>query len=232
MRVGLKARSLFIVLWTQVVGLTAPLRVRPRQLQWVDMIAHLRGKLLAKHPNQVVLETSGVGYEVNISVPTFSDLPAAGSEVALHIHTHVREDLIALYGFSQLAEKHLFEKLMTVSGIGAKLAITILSGMAADDMAAAIRGNDIARLTRIPGIGKKTAERMVLELRDKLPPAAGVTTPAQPAMSAMEEDVLSALINLGYQRPIAEKVLASAVKNDKGGSFDALFRAALAGLSK
>ena len=195
------------------------------------MIAHLRGKLLAKHPNQVVLETDGVGYEVNISIPTFSDLPAAGSEVALHIHTHVREDLIALYGFSQLAEKLLFEKLMTVSGIGAKLAITILSGMAADDMASAIRGNDIARLTRIPGIGKKTAERMVLELRDKLPAASGLATPTQPAMSAMEEDVLSALINLGYQRPIAEKVLAAAVKNEKGGSFDALFRATLAGLS-
>ena len=196
------------------------------------MIAHLRGKLLAKHPNQVVLETAGVGYEVNISVPTFSDLPAAGSEVALHIHTHVREDLIALYGFSQLAEKRLFEKLMTVSGIGAKLAITILSGMAADDMASAIRGNDIARLTRIPGIGKKTAERMVLELRDKLPAATGAATPTQPAMSAMEEDVLSALINLGYQRPIAEKGLAAAMKNEKTGSFDALFRATLAGLSK
>ena len=196
------------------------------------MIAHLRGKLLAKHPNQVVLETAGVGYEINISVPTFSDLPPAGSEVALHIHTHVREDLIALYGFSQPAEKQLFEKLMTVSGIGAKLAITILSGMAAEELAAAIRGNDLARLTKIPGIGKKTAERMVLELRDKLPPAAGVVTPAQPAMSTIEEDVLSALINLGYQRPVAEKVLASAVKNDKGGSFDALFRAALAGLSK
>jgi Holliday junction DNA helicase RuvA len=195
------------------------------------MIAHLRGRLLAKHPNQVVVETAGVGYEVNISVPTFSDLPPAGSEVALHIHTHVREDLIALYGFSQPAEKQLFEKLMTVSGIGAKLAITILSGMAADELAAAIRGNDLARLTKIPGIGKKTAERMVLELRDKLPPAAGVSTPAQPAMSTMEEDVLSALINLGYQRPVAEKVLAAAVKNDKGKSFDALFRAALAGLS-
>jgi holliday junction DNA helicase RuvA len=196
------------------------------------MIAHLRGKLLAKHPNQVVVETAGVGYEVNISVPTFSDLPAAGSEVALHIHTHVREDLLALYGFSQPAEKQLFEKLMTVSGIGAKLAITILSGMAADELAAAIRGNDLARLTKIPGIGRKTAERMVLELRDKLPPAAGVSTPVQPAMSTMEEDVLSALINLGYQRPVAEKVLAAAAKNDKGGSFDALFRSALAGLSK
>jgi Holliday junction DNA helicase RuvA len=198
------------------------------------MIAHLRGKLLTKHPNQVVVETGGVGYEVNISVPTFSDLPANGSEVALHIHTHVREDLIALYGFLRPAEKQLFEKLMTVSGIGAKLAITILSGMAADDLAGAIRGNDVARLTRIPGIGKKTAERMVLELRDKLPPVAGTATPSISPMSAIEEDVLSALVNLGYQRAAAEKALASAIRasGGKSGSFDALFREALATLSK
>jgi Holliday junction DNA helicase RuvA len=200
------------------------------------MIAHLRGKLLAKHPNQVVVETAGVGYEVNISIPTFSELPAAGSEVALHIHTHVREDVIALYGFLQPAEKQLFEKLMTVSGIGAKLAITILSGMAADEMTGAIRGNDLARLTKIPGIGKKTAERMVLELRDKLPPAVGISTPSAPAMSAIEEDVLSALVNLGYQRPAAEKVLASVARNGgekiSTGSFDAMFREALARLSK
>jgi Holliday junction DNA helicase RuvA len=189
------------------------------------MIAHLRGKLLTKHPNQVVVETGGVGYEVNISVPTFSDLPANGSEVALHIHTHVREDLIALYGFLRPAEKQLFEKLMTVSGIGAKLA---------DELAGAIRGNDVARLTRIPGIGKKTAERMVLELRDKLPPVAGIATPAMSPMSAIEEDVLSALVNLGYQRAAAEKALASAVKTSggKSASFDALFREALATLSK
>src|SRR6267154_4857970 len=133
------------------------------------MIAHLRGKLLAKHPNRAIVETGGVGYDVTISIPTFSALPGAGGEVALHIHTHVREDMIALYGFLRPAEKTLFEKLITVSGIGPKLAITILSGMAADEMVNAIRGNDIARLTRIPGIGKKTAERMVLELRDKLP---------------------------------------------------------------
>jgi Holliday junction DNA helicase RuvA len=196
------------------------------------MIAHLRGKLLSKHPNQVVVETGGVGYDVNISVPTFSELPANGSEVALHIHTHVREDVIALYGFLRPAEKQLFEKLMTVSGIGAKLAITILSGMAADEMAGAIRGNDLARLTRIPGIGKKTAERMVLELRDKLPPVAGTSMPTLSAMSAMEEDVLSALINLGYQRATAEKVLASVIKSGNTGSFDALFREALARLSK
>jgi Holliday junction DNA helicase RuvA len=199
-----------------------------------NMIAHLRGRLLVKHPNQVVIETGGVGYEVTISVPTYSELPASGSEAALHIHTHVREDIIALYGFFRPAEKQLFEKLMTVSGIGAKLAITILSGMAADEMAAAIRGNDVARLTKIPGIGKKTAERMVLELRDKLPPQSGTVEAAAPAMSAPEEDVLSALVNLGYQRPAAEKALASIAKSggEKSATFDGLFRNVLAALSK
>ena len=196
------------------------------------MIAHLRGKLLAKHPNQAIVETGGVGYDVTISVPTFSGLPGVGGEVALHIHTHVREDMIALYGFLRPAEKTLFEKLITVSGIGPKLAITILSGMAADEMINAIRGNDIARLTRIPGIGKKTAERMVLELRDKLPVEKAGEVPAAPSMSPVEEDVLSALVNLGYQRSAAEKALAVASKNGKTGPFDALFREALAVLSK
>lgn len=196
------------------------------------MIAHLRGKLLTKHPNQVVIDTGGVGYEVTISVPTFSELPANGSEVALHIYTHVREDVIALYGFSRPAEKQLFEKLMTVSGIGAKLAITILSGMAADEMAAAIRGNDVARLTKIPGIGKKTAERMVLELRDKLLPSTGSSTAAPPTMNPLVEDVLSALVNLGYQRPAAEKAMEGVVKDNKSGSFDSVFREVLGHLSK
>ena len=196
------------------------------------MIAHLRGKLLAKHPNQAIVETSGVGYDVTISVSTFSDLPALGAEVALHIHTHVREDQLALYGFLRPAEKVLFEKLIAVSGIGPKLAVTILSGMPADEMIGAIRGNDIVRLTRIPGIGKKTAERMVLELRDKLPPAGPATAPTVPAMNATEEDVLSALLNLGYQRAAAEKALA-AVANESGAkSFDSLFRSALGRLSK
>jgi holliday junction DNA helicase RuvA len=196
------------------------------------MIAHLRGKLLAKHPNQAIVETAGVGYDVTISVPTFSDLPAIGSEVALHIHTHVREDALALYGFLRPSEKLLFEKLITVSGIGPTLAIKILSGMAADEMVGAIRGNDLARLTRIPGIGRKTAERMVLELRDKLPEASSAAAPVVPAMNATEEDVHSALVNLGYQRAAAEKALAVATKSGKSGSFDTLFREALAALSK
>jgi Holliday junction DNA helicase RuvA len=197
-----------------------------------SMIAHLRGKLLIKHPNQAIVEAGGVGYDVTISVPTFSDLPGAGRDVALHIHTHVREDQIALYGFLRLAEKQLFEKLVTVSGIGPKLAITILSGMPADAMVGAIRGNDIVRLTRIPGIGRKTAERMVLELRDKLPaPTTGQET-AIPVVTPVEEDVLSALLNLGYQRAAAEKTLAAAAKAGKATSFDLLFREALGGLSK
>jgi holliday junction DNA helicase RuvA len=196
------------------------------------MIAHLRGKLLVKHPNQAIVETAGVGYDVTISVPTFSDLPASGAEISLHIHTHVREDQIALYGFLRLADKHLFEKLLTVSGIGPKLAITILSGMAADEMVGAIRGNDVARLTRIPGIGRKTAERMVLELRDKLPPPSAGVEVVVPSMTPVEDDVLSALLNLGYQKAAAEKTLMAAVKNGKGSSFDLLFREALGALSK
>ena len=193
------------------------------------MIAHLRGKLIARHPNQAILETMGVGYDVVISVPTFSELPPLGSEVALHIHTHVREDQIALYGFLRPEEKQLFEKLITVSGIGPKLAITILSGMPADEMVNAIRGKDIARLTKIPGIGKKTAERMVLELRDKLPASTDEVAPAIPTLSAVQEDVLSALVNLGYQRAAAEKALGAIEKN---GTFDTMFRGALAAMSK
>jgi len=200
------------------------------------MIAHLRGTLLAKHPNQAIVETHGVGYDVAITVPTFSEMPAAGSEVALHIHTHVREDALSLYGFLRLEEKRLFEKLLTVSGIGPRLAITILSGMPAKEMIGAIRGGDVARLTRIPGIGKKTAERMVLELRDKLPAAAGPIAVAAVQVSPVEEDVISALVNLGYQRAAAEKT-ALAVRGGKSkeGSalnFETMFREALAALSK
>jgi holliday junction DNA helicase RuvA len=194
------------------------------------MIAHLRGKLIAKHPNQAIVEAAGVGYDVAISVPTFSELPALNSEISFFIHTHVREDALALFGFLRAQEKQLFEKLLSVSGIGPKLAITILSGMPADTMVAAIKGNNVAALTRIPGIGKKTAERMVLELRDKLD-AFGVEAQAAAAMSPVEEDVISALLNLGYQRAIAERALAR-LGNVAGESFDALFRKALSALAK
>ncbi len=137
------------------------------------MIARLRGTLVEKHPNQAVVEAGGVGYDVTIAVPTYSKLPEVGSEVGLRIYTHVREDALLLYGFLSQDEKTLFEKLISVSGIGPKLAITVLSGLAASDLTTAIRRGEVERLVRVPGVGKKTAERMVLELRDKLPPPAG-----------------------------------------------------------
>ncbi|HEV2961428.1 MAG TPA: Holliday junction branch migration protein RuvA [Candidatus Angelobacter sp.] len=193
------------------------------------MIAHLRGKLISKHPNQAVVEAGGVGYEVNITIPTFSGLPNLGAEVGLFVHTHVREDALALFGFLRPEEKKLFEKLISVSGIGPKLAITILSGMAADAMVAAIKGNNLAALTRIPGIGKKTAERMVLELRDKLASFGEIEAVA--AASPVEDDVISALVNLGYQRALVEKAMARLEKTAEE-SFDSLFRRGLATLAK
>jgi len=206
---------------------------RPQRCRTIPpMIAHLRGTLLAKHPNQAIVETHGVGYDVAITVPTFTEMPAAGAEVALHIHTHVREDALSLYGFLRLAEKQLFEKLLTVSGIGPTLAIKILSGMPADEMVGAIRGGDLARLTRIPGIGKKTAERMVLELRDKLPTPVGSSAASASLASPVEEDVISALINLGYQRAAADKALLAARGGTIPQSFEVLFREALGALSK
>src|SRR5437899_436728 len=195
------------------------------------MIAHLRGKLISKHPNQAIVEAGGVGYDVTISVPTFSELPALNAEVSFFVHTHVREDALALYGFLRAQEKELFERLISVSGIGPKLAITVLSGMQAEKMVAAIRGNDIAALTKIPGIGKKTAERMVLELRDKLD-SFGVAAAVVSRHSPVEEDVLSALTNLGYQRAAAERALVAAGNGGGARSFDQLFREALGALSK
>jgi Holliday junction DNA helicase RuvA len=194
------------------------------------MIAHLRGRILSKQPGQVIVEAGGVGYDVTISVPTFSSLPAEGAEAALHIHTQVREDLLALFGFVDLGEKRLFERLITVSGVGPKLAVTILSGLSPETTVAAIRGHDHAMLTRIPGVGKKLAERLVVELKDKLEDLA-MAAPAAAAASSgpAADDVLSALVNLGYQRPAALKAIESAVAKNKaaGEDFDELFRAAL-----
>lgn len=194
------------------------------------MIAHLRGRLITKHPNQAIVKAGGVGYDVTISVPTFSELPGLGSDVALHVHTHVREDALALYGFARVEEKRLFEKLITVSGIGPKLAMTILSGMAAAEMVAAIRANEFARLTKIPGVGRKTAERMCVELRDKLDAFGAAQQVA--THSAVEEDVISALTNLGFQRAVAEKTVERVAPSSGRENFDAVFRAALAVLSK
>jgi len=194
------------------------------------MIAHLRGVLLEKHPNQAVVETAGVGYDVTIPVSTFTHLPDAGAEVRLRIHTHVREDALALYGFLTLDEKALFEKLIEVSGIGPTLAVKILSGLAAPDLIAYIRRGEVDRLVRIPGIGKKTAERMVLELRDKLPAVsgAGPDSPAAPeALSPVDQDVLSALLNLGCARPQAEAAVRKAKAGGGMTDFEPLFRRAL-----
>lgn len=185
--------------------------------------------MLSKHPNQAIVEAGGVGYEVNISIPTFSGLPALGSEVSLAIYTHVREDALALYGFLRTEDKQLFEKLISVSGIGPRLAITILSGMPADAMVGAIKGNNIAVLVRIPGVGRKTAERMVLELRDKLDLFGA--EPALAPISPVEEDVLSALVNLGYNRGLVEKTLGQLAKGPEE-SFDNLFRRSMAALAK
>ena len=192
------------------------------------MIAHLRGKLIYKQPGQAVVEAAGVGYDVTISVPTFSALPAAGAEASLHIHTQVREDQIALFGFLERDEKRLFEKLITVSGVGPKLAITLLSGLSSERLVQAIRAQDHAQLVRIPGVGKKLAERLVVELKDKLDDFA--VAPAQhAAQGPAVDDVLSALTNLGYQRPAAEKAIEQAIAKDQqlSADFDGLFRGAL-----
>jgi Holliday junction DNA helicase RuvA len=194
------------------------------------MIAHIRGRLLSKHPNQAIVDCAGVGYQLAITVPTFSGLPEEGSEVSLFVHTHVREDQLALFGFLKTDEKALFEKLIAVSGIGPKLAITVLSGMSAPDMIAAIRSNDLTRLTKIPGVGKKTAERMVLELKDKLDQFSTTeATTIAPATSPLEEDILSALVNLGYQRAAAERALQS-LGPANGRGFEQLFRSAMSAI--
>jgi Holliday junction DNA helicase RuvA len=192
------------------------------------MIGHLRGRILEKHPNQVILEVNGVGYDVNIPVSTFYQLPDPPGEAQLHIHTHVREEALALYGFLTTGEKRVFEKLISVSGIGPRLAITILSGLEVAELVPAIRNNDLLKLTHIPGVGRKTAERIVLELRDKLAEVEGERAAAAPAgFSVVQEDALSALLNLGYQRSAAEKAVGRAAEQERGGSFDVLLRRAL-----
>jgi Holliday junction DNA helicase RuvA len=192
------------------------------------MFAHLRGILLEKHPNQAVVDAGGVGYDVTIAVPTYTKLPDVGSEVKLRIYTHVREDALALYGFLSREEKTLFEKLISVSGIGPTLAVKILSGLSAADLIAHIRRGEVEKLVRVPGVGKKTAERMVLELRDKLPAVEG-DEPAPPAasLSAIEEDVLSALLNLGCARAAAENAVRKAKSSGVEAAFEPLFRRAL-----
>ncbi len=197
------------------------------------MIAFLRGKLLEKHPNQVIVDTSGVGYDVVIPISTFSALPDAGAEVSLRIHTHVREDALALFGFLTSEEKALFERLISVSGIGPTLAIKVLSGLATAAIIDAIRGGQVEQLVRIPGVGKKTAERMVLELKDKLEglgvgsAPSGVSARTEPALNDIEQDVLSALVNLGCNRASAEAAVRKAKTAEPASAFEPMFRKAL-----
>lgn len=193
------------------------------------MIALLRGVLLEKHPNQAIVEAGGVGYDVTIPVSTYSKLPDTGAEVRLRIHTHVREDALSLFGFLSQDEKALFEKLISVSGIGPKVALAVLSGVAAADLVNAIRRGEVERLVRIPGVGKKTAERLVLELRDKLPAIAGgeEVGPAAPVLTSIDQDVLSALLNLGCARPAAETAVRKAKAAGAPADFEPLFRRAL-----
>lgn len=191
------------------------------------MIAHLRGKLMQKEPARVIVDVHGVGYEICVPVTTFTALPDLGAEVAIDIHTHVREDVIALYGFSTRRERIIFEKLMTISGIGPKLAVTILSGGSVEELIGAIKRGDLARLTAIPGVGKKTAERIILELKDKFQEFADAAP-----KPAVQTDVVSALENLGYPRGIAEGALNRAANGDGDAAFDVLFKRALQILTK
>jgi holliday junction DNA helicase RuvA len=196
------------------------------------MIATLRGTLIEKHPNQAIVEAGGVGYDVLIPVSTFSALPATGAEVKLRIYTHVREDAFSLFGFLTAEEKFIFEKLISVSGIGPSLGIKVLSGMPVSGLIPAIRNGQVEQLVRIPGVGKKTAERIVLELKDKLDSvgvaaAAGAADKPAAALSAVDQDVLSALLNLGCNRAAAEAAVRAAKSDGKSVEFESLFRRAL-----
>jgi len=190
------------------------------------VIAHLSGRLLHKSPQAVVIDVAGVGYRAFIPVSTFYRLGEEGAPVSLRIHTHVREDALALFGFASAAEHDLFERLIDVAGVGPRLAVNILSGIEADDLIDALRSSDVARLVRIPGVGRKTAERLVVELKDKMPAA---SAPGQPAAApgTPKEDLLSALANLGYSRAEAERGVDRALREDGAGRFEDLLRRAL-----
>ena len=195
------------------------------------MIGHLRGEIARKGIQEVVVDVAGVGYKVQIPLSTFYKLGREGETISLRIHTHVREDALSLFGFLTEHEQLLFERLISVSGVGPKLAVNILSGIDASELLDALRGSDIVRLTRVPGVGKKTAERLVLELKDKLPaPPAASETPSVPPSSA-KEDLLSALANLGYSRPEVEKGVDRALREASGAPFEDLLRRTLAILS-
>jgi Holliday junction DNA helicase RuvA len=201
------------------------------------LIASLRGTILEKHPNRIVVDVNGVGYDVFVPLSTFYGLGDVGSNTAVRIHTHVREDALLLYGFATLLEQELFERLIGVSGIGPKVALAVLSGIEPQELIRAIEGGDLARLTAIPGVGRKTSERIVLELKDRLPrpQAAAIAAGAAPDAPVMRDDVVSALVNLGYHRPLAEKAAAAAMKtlaSASDTSFERMLKQALREVAK
>src|SRR5262245_1642245 len=196
------------------------------------MIGQLRGRLADKRPNQVLIDVGGVGYIVAVPLSTYAALSELHTEVTLLIHTHVREDALALYGFLSSREKHLFEMLLSASGVGPALALKILSGMSAEELIPAIRGNDLARLTKIPGVGRKTAERMVVELKDKLESVAiAEQKPAVGSSAEVEGDVISALINLGYDGRTAENAVAEGKREVGIANFEKLLKVSLQSLT-
>lgn len=203
------------------------------------MIAHITGKLIQKQPNALIVDVGGLGYELTVPLSTFYELGEVGTEVSLRVYTYVREDALQLFGFRTESEKKLFLLLISVSGIGPKLAITVLSGLSAEELIQAIRGGNLTKLTGIPGVGKKTAERMLVELKDKvaaiLPPGleAHITTGVvADAGDALRDDVISALINLGYQKAVAEKAVAAVLKETPTANFAATLKQALRHLAK
>jgi holliday junction DNA helicase RuvA len=200
------------------------------------VIARLRGKLLEKQPNRIVVDVGGVGYDVSVPLSTFYGLGEPGSDVAVRVHTHVREDALALYGFASVLELDLFERLIGISGIGPKVALGVLSGIEPGELIGAIERGDVARLTAIPGVGKKTSERIVLELKDRLPRAHAAAPAASDAAlegAVVRDDLLSALMNLGYHRPLAERAVDAALKTaGRDAGFERTLRQALRELAK
>ena len=196
------------------------------------MIAALRGRVAGKQVPRLVVDVQGVGYDVQVPLSTYAKVGDIGTEVALHVHTYVREDQIALFGFGTLLEQQIFERLLAVSGIGPKVALAVLSGIQPADLVEAVQLGDPARLVAIPGIGRKTAERIVLELRDRLPAALASPGDGAAPPTGLRADLLSALVNLGYPRPAVEKAVAAAVKADPDATFEPALRDALARLAK
>jgi Holliday junction DNA helicase RuvA len=196
------------------------------------VIARIAGRLLEKHPSRVIVDVGGVGYDVQIPLSTFYNLGEPGADVSLRVHTHVREDALALFGFVSILELQLFERLIGVSGVGPKLALAVLSGIEPPDLVRAVRSQDVARLTKIPGIGRKTAERIGLELRDKLPAAMAEATPASDGgADVLRDDLISALLNLGYQQAAADKAVGAALEAGEK-AFEPALKDALKRLAK